>query len=82
MIKAPNWAKDAVPTKNGWVNSKGELLKSQSISDEQISEWYAAQSIQEQKPPVRQLHEAPVDKVDPLTAENVPDGFFNLFERN
>ena len=36
MIKGP---KNAVPTTRGWVSPKGELLKSQRITQEQIDEW-------------------------------------------
>ena len=36
MITGP---KNAHPTLNGWVSSKGELLKSQKISQIQIDEW-------------------------------------------
>jgi len=37
MIKGP---KNAVPTLKGWVSPKGELLKSQRITQAQIDEWY------------------------------------------
>lgn len=37
MIKGP---KNALPTKRGWVSPKGELLKSQKITQAQIDEWY------------------------------------------
>ena len=43
MIKAPNWCKDAEPTLRGWVSPKGELLKSQKLTEEQIAEWYGSQ---------------------------------------
>jgi hypothetical protein len=36
MIKGP---KNAIPTPRGWVSPKGELLKSQRITQEQIDEW-------------------------------------------
>jgi hypothetical protein len=37
MINGP---KNAVPTLRGWVSPKGELLKVQKITQEQIDEWY------------------------------------------
>lgn len=36
MIKAPNWQPNAVPTPRGWVY-KGELIKSQKISEADIA---------------------------------------------
>ena len=36
MIKGP---KNAIPTTKGWVSLKGELLKVQKITQEQIDEW-------------------------------------------
>tara|TARA_Y100001937_G_scaffold125684_1_gene193033 strand:+ start:1694 stop:1984 length:291 start_codon:yes stop_codon:yes gene_type:complete len=36
MINGP---KGAVPTNRGWVSPKGELLKAQKLTNEQISEW-------------------------------------------
>ena len=36
MIKGP---KNAIPTLKGWVSPKGELLKVQKITQEQIDEW-------------------------------------------
>jgi len=38
MIKGP---RNAVPTVKGWVSPKGEVLKCQKITQEQIDEWYA-----------------------------------------
>lgn len=64
MIKRPHYAKDAHPTQQGWVNSKGELIKSQRISQEQIDEWYASVT---SEPEVQMLHEAPVEKPQRIT---------------
>ena len=36
MIKAPNWQPNATPTTSGWVY-KGELIKSQRISESDIN---------------------------------------------
>ena len=36
MIHGP---KGAVPTNRGWVSPKGELLKAQKLTDQQIAEW-------------------------------------------
>jgi len=51
-IKGP---KGATPTTRGWVSAKGELLKSQRISEDQIAEWNGKMN---PKPQV--LREAPV----------------------
>jgi len=45
--------KNAIPTPNGWVSPKGELLKSQRITSQQISEFYGEST-------ATQLNEAPV----------------------
>lgn len=60
MIKQPNWAKDTHPTQEGWVNSKGELVKSQRITQQEIDEWYGANTKQ-------MLHESPVEKPATIT---------------
>jgi hypothetical protein len=39
MIKAPNYAKDAIPTLKGWVSPKGELLVARKFTQEQIDEY-------------------------------------------
>ena len=41
MINGP---KNSYPTSRGWVSLKGELLKSQRISQENIDEWYASKN--------------------------------------
>ena len=51
-IKGP---KGAHPTTRGWESAKGELLKSQKISEDQIAEWNG-----EMNPKPQVLREAPV----------------------
>ena len=51
-IKGP---KGATPTTRGWVSAKGELLKSQKISEDQIAEWN-----DEMNPKPQVLRESPV----------------------
>ena len=51
-IKGP---KGAHPTTRGWESTKGELLKSQKISEDQIAEWN-----NEMNPKPQVLREAPV----------------------
>lgn len=51
-IKGP---KGAHPTTRGWESAKGELLKSQKISEDQIAEWN-----NEMNPKPQVLREAPV----------------------
>jgi hypothetical protein len=41
MINGP---KNSYPTSRGWVSLKGELLKCQRISQEDIDEWYASKN--------------------------------------
>ena len=39
-MKPPSWAKNAIPTPNGWRDPRtNELLKSQSMSQEQIDSY-------------------------------------------
>lgn len=39
-INPPSWAKNAVPTPQGWRDPRtNELLKSQNFSDEQINDY-------------------------------------------
>ena len=61
-IKGP---KGTIPTQRGWVHERtGELLKSQRITAEQISEWYG-------KPTLQTLHEAP--HVETFVEEEISD---------
>lgn len=64
MIKGP---KNAVPTPRGWVSSKGELLKSQRITQEQIDEWNGV-TVQDTAPVV-EVVEAVVEAQDEESAE-------------
>jgi len=53
--------KGAHPTPRGWVNAKGELLKSQRITEEQIAEWNEKMNpTPKAKPQPKILREAPV----------------------
>ena len=55
--------KNAIPTTRGWVNPEtGELLKSQKISVDQITEWHEHSAPQT-------LHEAPAVERPLTTAE-------------
>lgn len=59
MIKGPKGAK---PTPRGWVSVKGELLKSQRISEAQIAEWEAVHAPKHEpapQPAPQTLTEAP-----------------------
>jgi len=66
MIKGP---KNAVPTVKGWVSPKGEVLKCQKITQEQIDEWYGV-SVQATAPVV----EAAEVVVEPQDEESVETG--------
>jgi len=64
-IAPPAWAKDAIPTVRGWVSPKGELLKSQKISQAEVDAWgngndFVVESAPEPAP--QQLNEAPANQ--------------------
>jgi len=65
MIKAPHWAPEARPTKIGWTNDKGELLKSQKISDAEIDNFWLKRQFGQVEETVEKkgemLTEAPVN---------------------
>ena len=65
-ITPPKYAKDAIPTRKGWVSPKGELLVSRKFTAEQIDEFYGVSPVQitevtPEPAPVQQLNEAPVN---------------------
>lgn len=64
---AINGPKGAQPTLKGWVSPKGELLKSQRITQEQIDEWHGVTSAA----PVS-LNESPVTEEE-FVAEHFED---------
>jgi len=74
-IKPPSWAKNAVPTPQGWRDPRtNELLKSQNFSQEQINDYLGvtekkpkfkkspvAETVEAPKPQPVQLNEAPAN---------------------
>lgn len=46
MIKPPHWARDAHPTRAGWVR-KRELLVARKFTQAEIDEWYANKNPEE-----------------------------------
>lgn len=62
-----NGPKGASPTLKGWVSPKGELLKSQRITQAQIDEWHGVSA-----PVVQTLTEAPVTEEE-FVAEHFED---------
>ena len=67
-IKAPKWAPKAFPTSGGWCVKKAgspqkpELVKSATITAEQIAEWHAEQApapVVAEAPAPQMLNEAP-----------------------
>jgi len=69
MIKGP---KNAVPTKRGWVSPKGELLKSQKITQAQINEWKGVKDKPAQKPePVQEVVQEPEIVPEPIVEPTV-----------
>lgn len=63
-IKGP---KGAHPTTRGWESAKGELLKSQRISEDQITEWN-----DEMNPKPQVLRESPVTEEE-VIEEHIGD---------
>jgi hypothetical protein len=64
-ISPPNFAKDAIPTLRGWVSKKGELLKSQKISQADINEYLGTSKVEfPVERPAEPVH-APVVSSDP-----------------
>ena len=74
MISAPHWAKNAIPTQRGWVNERGELLKSQKISITEINEYNSGPVQLNEAPPVSK----PVEEMTVVEQQNVTPPF-NLF---
>jgi hypothetical protein len=63
---AINGPKNATPTLRGWVSPKGELLKSQRITQAQIDEWHGmAMAPAKPAKPVK-----PTVQADPLEAKS------------
>tara|TARA_B100000768_G_C11262311_1_gene369374 strand:+ start:1459 stop:1734 length:276 start_codon:yes stop_codon:yes gene_type:complete len=57
MIKGPS---RSTPTTRGWICDRtGELLKSQRITPDQISEWHGMPAVGQ----VQTLHEAPYQEI-------------------
>lgn len=68
MLKAPAWAKNAIPTEKGWVSPKGELLVARKLSDRQLTEYW-----NEQKNNVSTPQEfSPIIEADPIIEEAAP----------
>jgi hypothetical protein len=77
MLKAPAWAKNAVPTPRGWKDPKtGELLVSRTLSDRQIAEWHTHKSAQGMTKPVGSTSAPkpePIIEADPVVEEAEPE---------
>tara|TARA_R100000353_G_scaffold49104_3_gene38984 strand:- start:13058 stop:13459 length:402 start_codon:yes stop_codon:yes gene_type:complete len=81
MLKAPAWAKHAVPTPRGWQDpNTGELLVSRRLSDRQVDEWHTHKSAQGLAKPQVQPAPAPapapkpepIIEADPVVEEVAP----------
>jgi len=71
MLKAPAWAKNAIPTEKGWVSPKGELLVARKLSDRQLTEYWNAQKKKNDVPaPIQEP--APIIEADPIIEEAEP----------
>lgn len=76
-ITPPNFQKDAIPTKKGWVHPKtGELLVSMKMSEEAINEYLGISS----EPQV--LKEAPTNfqeaKAELMTEDTLPSEYESM----
>lgn len=61
-IKTPKWIPaHAYPSPQGWITSRGEILKKQRFTAEEIAEWFgtAVAPVATAAPAVQMLTEAP-----------------------
>mgnify|MGYP000751552177 CR=1 FL=1 len=71
MLKAPAWAKNAVPTVRGWQNPKtGELLMARKHSVRQVEEWHSSNKVVVEAAP--KSAPAPIVEADPVIVEAAP----------
>ena len=71
MLKAPAWAKNAVPTTRGWQDPKtGELLLSRKHSVRQVEEWHGYNKVMVESNPAPAP--APIIEADPVVEEVAP----------
>ena len=72
MLKPPSWAKNAVPSEKGWINSKtGELLISRRHSQRQLIEyWNSKNNVEATPAPIKEP--APIIEADPIIEEAAP----------
>tara|TARA_S200002703_G_scaffold95553_1_gene82642 strand:- start:3013 stop:3387 length:375 start_codon:yes stop_codon:yes gene_type:complete len=72
MLKPPSWAKNAVPSEKGWINSKtGELLISRRHSQRQLIEyWNSKNNVEATPAPIKEP--APIIEADPVIEEAAP----------
>lgn len=73
MLKAPAWAKNAIPTEKGWVSPKGELLVARKHTDRQLIEYWNLQKNSTPAPKPAPIQEpAPIIEADPVIEEAAP----------
>lgn len=73
MLKAPAWAKNAVPTVRGWQNPKtGELLLARKHSVRQVEEWHNNNKVVVESNPAPTPAPAPIIEADPVVEEVAP----------
>ena len=73
MLKAPAWAKNAVPTVRGWQNPKtGELLLSRKHSVRQVEEWHNNNKVVVEDNSASTPAPAPIIEADPVVEEVAP----------
>lgn len=77
-IKTPKWIPaDAYPSPQGWVTSKGEILKKQKFTAEEIAEWFGTPvALVATTPVVQMLTEAPSVQSE-LTQEVISHYYHN-----
>lgn len=71
-MKPPSWAKNAIPTPNGWRDPRtNELLKSQSMSQEQIDSYMGVTETVSSRP-VKPAKEEVVSPPKPMQLNEAP----------
>ena len=78
-IKTPKWIPaGAHPSPQGWVSSKGEILKKQRFTTEEIAEWFGTSvaAVAAAAPAVQMLTEAPSVQSE-LTQEVISHYYHN-----
>tara|TARA_B100000683_G_C12511220_1_gene560955 strand:- start:10745 stop:11053 length:309 start_codon:yes stop_codon:yes gene_type:complete len=61
MVNKPGWLADSVARADGYYSPKGEKLKGEMLTPEQVAEWNGEAAPVAEEPKVEMILEAPVD---------------------